>query len=73
MLIIYKQLVNISFIKGTKVDNSEFEIFFSEEHNKNKQIIFYDEKADFDKIIHLVEERQNDFELPQLINKETNL
>ena len=66
-------ITNFNFIKGTKVDNSEFEIFFSEEHNKNKQIIFYDEKADFDKIIHLVEERQNDFELPQLINNETNL
>lgn len=66
-------ITNFNFIKGTKVDNSEFEIFFSEEHNKNKQIIFYDEKADFDKIIHLVEERQNNFELPQLINNEKNL
>ncbi len=45
-------------IKNGKVDTTEFEIFFSDEHNKIKQKNFYDEKSDFN-IIHSVEERQN--------------
>ncbi len=46
-------------IKGKKIDATEFEMSFCEEHNKLKQLSFYEEKTDYNNIIHLIEERQN--------------
>ncbi len=51
---------NFNLIKGKKIDNTEFEIFFDKEHNKLKQNHFYDERANYDTIIHLVEDRINE-------------
>ena len=47
-------------IRKNKWDKTDFEIYFDESHNKNKQHDFYEEKANFDKMIHLVEDRQNE-------------
>ncbi len=53
-------ITDFNVIKRTKVDTTEFEIFFSEIHNKNKQKNFYSDKIDFNNIIHDVEERINE-------------
>jgi len=53
-------ITNYIFYKNDKLEKSEFEIFFSEEHNKIKRDIFYDEKADFNKMIHYEEVRLNE-------------
>jgi hypothetical protein len=50
--------------KNGKLEKAEFEIFFSEDRNKIQRDIFYDEKADFNKIVHyeeltLIEEVDN--------------
>ena len=47
------------FIKVNKIENGEFEIFFSDEHNKVKQQLFYQDKIDYNNLIHSVEEREN--------------
>ncbi len=51
--------------KNDKLEKAEFEIFFSDEHNKIKRDIFYDEKAEFNKMIHYEEVRLNE-EIPLL-------
>lgn len=52
-------ITDFNYIRGKKIENGEFEIFFSSEHNKVKQQLFYDEKASVD-YIHYVEERFNE-------------
>lgn len=52
-------ITDYNLLKNGKLDKAEFEIFFSDEHNKIKREIFYDEKADFNKMVHYEEERQN--------------
>lgn len=49
-----------------KWEKSEFEIFFADEHNKIKRELFYDEKANYDKLIHMVEDRQIESETNNL-------
>lgn len=46
--------------KNKKWEQADFEIFFDESHNDINQQNFYEEKAYADKLIHMVEERQND-------------
>ncbi len=46
--------------KNDKLEKAEFEIFFTDEHNKIKRDIFYDEKADFNKMVHYEEVRLNE-------------
>jgi len=59
-------ITNYNLLKNGKLDKSEFEIFFSVEHNKIKREIFYDEKSDFNKMVHYEEERQNNLEMSVL-------
>lgn len=56
---------NFRYLKGDKIEKSEFEIFFSEEHNLVKQKNFYQDKEDYNNMIHSVEERQNDIHFPE--------
>lgn len=56
-------ITNYKTIKEDKLDKTEFEIFFSQEHNKIKRETFYDEKSNFYQMIHLVEERQNELDI----------
>lgn len=53
-------ILNYKMIRKNKWDKTDFEIYFDESHNKNKQSYFYEEKANFDKIITFVEHRQNE-------------
>ncbi len=53
-------ILDFKMIRKNKWDKTDFEIYFDESHNKNKQHDFYEEKANFDKMIHLVEDRQNE-------------
>ncbi len=53
-------ILDYELIKKGKWDTAEFKILFSEEHNKIKNMTFYDERAISDKMIHLIEDRQND-------------
>ncbi len=46
--------------KNKKWEQADFEIFFDESHNDINQQNFYEEKAYADKLIHMIEERQND-------------
>ena len=61
-----KELKELNYIsdynlhKYDKLEKAEFEIFFSDEHNKIKRDIFYDEKADFNKMVHYEEVRLNE-------------
>lgn len=48
-----------NIIKGKRVENTEFEIFFDKEHNKYKQKLFYEESTEYNNIIHFFEEREN--------------
>ena len=52
-------ITDYNFIKVNKIENGEFEIFFSDEHNKVKQQLFYQDKIDYNNLIHSVEEREN--------------
>lgn len=52
-------ITDYNFIKINKIENGEFEIFFSNEHNKVKQKLFYQDKIDYNNLIHSVEEREN--------------
>ena len=52
---------DFNYLKNKKVDKSEFEIFFSPEHNKFKQRLFYQDKEDYNNLIHSVEERLNNY------------
>jgi len=51
------------FNKNDKWERADFEIFWDSTHNKIKQDIFYDERATFEKIIHSVEDRQNELDV----------
>lgn len=53
-------ILNYELVKKGKWDTAEFKIYFSEEHNKYKTMNFFDEKAITDKMIHLIEDRQNE-------------
>ena len=53
-------ILDYELIKKGKWDTAEFKIHFSLEHNKMKNMVFYDEKAITEKMIHLVEDRQNE-------------
>lgn len=63
-------ILDYNMIRKNKWDKTDFEIYFDESHNKNKQSYFYEEKANFDKVITLVEHRQNDIDI--IINTENN-
>jgi hypothetical protein len=52
-------ITDYNFIKVNKIENGEFEIFFSDEHNRVKQKLFYQDKIDYNNLIHSVEEREN--------------
>ena len=52
-------ITDYNFIKINKIENGEFEIFFSNEHNKVKQKLFYQDKIDYNNLIQSVEEREN--------------
>ena len=52
-------ITDYNFIKINKIENGEFEIFFSNEHNKVKQKLFYQDKIDYNNLIHSAEEREN--------------
>ncbi len=56
----HNYITDYIFYKNDKLEKSEFEIFFSEEHNKIKREIFYDEKSDFNKMVHYEEVRLNE-------------
>ncbi len=56
-------ITDYNLLKNGKLDKAEFEIFFSSEHNKIKREIFYDERSDFNKMIHYEEERQNNSDI----------
>ena len=64
-----EELKNGNYIKNYKLnkkgkwDEAIFEMFFSEDHNKTKKDVFYDEKSTFDKMIIHVEDRQNELEI----------
>lgn len=51
------------FNKNDKWERADFEIFWDSTHNKIKQDIFYDERATFEKMIHSVEDRQNELDV----------
>ncbi len=53
-------ILDYNLHKNDKLEKAEFEIFFSDEHNKIKRDIFYDEKADFNKMVHYEEVRLNE-------------
>ena len=53
-------ILGYELIKKGKWETAEFKMYFSEEHNKMKNAHFYEEKAISDKMIHMVEDRQND-------------
>ena len=53
-------ILNYKMIRKNKWDKTDFEIYFDESHNKNKQSYFYEEKANFDKIITFVEKFYDD-------------
>lgn len=61
----FQELKDLGYIKDFKMNKEgkwehvEFEIFWDESHNKIKQTIFYNEKANFDNIIHFIEDREN--------------
>lgn len=47
-------------IKGKKIELTEFEVIFGDEHNKNRQELLYQDKEDYSNFIHSVEDRIND-------------
>ena len=51
------------FNKNDKWERADFEIFWDISHNKIKQEIFYDERATFEKMIHSIEDRQNEIDV----------
>ena len=53
-------ITDFNYIIGDKVEKGFFEIFFSSEHNKVKQRLFYKDKEDHNNLIHSVEERLNE-------------
>ena len=46
--------------KNKKWEQADFDIFFDESHNHLNQQNFYEEKSFADKLIHMVEDRQNE-------------
>ena len=56
-------ITNYKFNKKSKYETAEFEIFFDESHNKIKRENFYDEKETFDKMVHMIEDRQQEVSL----------
>jgi len=56
-------ILDYKMIRKNKWDKTDFEIFFDESHNKNKQSQFYEERANFDKFITHVEHRQNELNM----------
>ena len=56
-------ITNYKMNKTDKFEKAEFEIYFDESHNKIKRENFYDERANFDKLVHSIEDRQQDVEL----------
>ncbi len=53
-------ITDFNYIIGDKVEKGFFEIFFSSEHNRVKQRLFYKDKEDHNNLIHSVEERLNE-------------
>ncbi len=53
-------ITDFNYIVGDKIEKGFFEIFFSFEHNKVKQRLFYKDKEDYNNLIHSVEERLNE-------------
>jgi len=54
---------NYKMNKTDKFEKAEFEIYFDESHNKIKRENFYDERANFDKLVHSIEDRQQEVDL----------
>ncbi len=56
----YSYIKDYNLIKKDKWERAEFEIFFDEAHNIIKRNTFFDEKNSFDKMVHMIEERDNE-------------
>lgn len=50
-------ITDFKYLKGKKVENSEIEVFFSSEHNKFKQQLFYQDKDTYNDFIHSIEKK----------------
>ncbi len=50
-------ITDFKYLKGKKVESSEIEVFFSSEHNKFKQQLFYQEKDNYNDFIHSIEKK----------------
>ena len=59
----FNYIKDFNLNRNGKWERADFEIFFTEEHNKIKRDIFLDEKSEFDKFVHSEEERQQEVEL----------
>lgn len=53
-------ILGYELVKKGTWETAEFKMYFSEEHNKMKNSHFYEERAISDKMIHMIEDRQND-------------
>lgn len=49
--------------RNDKWEKADFEIFFDETHNKIKRDNFLEEKQSFDKLVHAIEDRQNEIDV----------
>lgn len=49
--------------RNDKWEKADFEIFFDESHNKIKRDNFLEEKQSFDKLVHAIEDRQNEIDV----------